>query len=110
MESKIIIPKDLSVADILILVGHLIKKREELHNDGSADVKPNILSTKDICQQFPFLKPHTLNEAVRRKELKVIKIGKLNYYDIDDILNFIESRKSYNNDVSKSNIKSGNYV
>lgn len=110
MESKIIIPKDLSVADILILVGHLIKKREELQNDGSADVKPNILSTKDICQQFPFLKPHTLNEAVRRKELKVIKIGKLNYYDSEDILSYIESKKSYNNDVSKSNIKSGNYV
>ncbi len=110
MENKIIIPKDLSVADILILVGHLIKKREEQQKNGSIEQKTNILSTKEICIQFPFLKPHTLNEAVRRRELKVIKIGKLNYYEIEDILSYIESRKSYNNDIRKTNIKTGNYV
>lgn len=110
MDKRIIIPKDLSVADVLILVGHLLKKREESQNNESIDKKPNILSTKELSMQFPFLKPHTLNEAVRRKELKVIKIGKLNYYDVEDILNFIESRKSYNNDINKSNVKNGNYV
>ena len=80
-----------SLGELIFEVGCLLKKYEKTlsNNNGSL----NLLKTKQVLEQYPILTQYGLEQAVRENKIPVIKRGKLNFFDSQDIEDYIQNQK-----------------
>ena len=76
---------------MLIEIGTIINKYQNEHTIQNG--KQILLKTKDILERYPSITKYALNEAIKNGFIPIIKIGKLNYFDIKDIEKYLEKNK-----------------
>ena len=54
-----------------------------------------LLKTKQVLERYPILTQYALDQAVRENKIPIIKRGKLNFYDSQDIENYIQNQKAF---------------
>lgn len=72
----------------------IIKKYE---SENSVKEKQELLKAKQVLERYPIITNYGLNEAVKRGDIPVVKIGRLNFYDSKDIEKYINKNKIKNN-------------
>lgn len=83
------------LGDLFIEIGNAIKKYENANADSKE--KKKLLKLQEVIKEYPILTTYALNDAVRKGLLPVIKRGKLNFYDSEDIERYLSSLKCKNN-------------
>lgn len=84
-----------SLGQLVFDIGCLLKKYEQtLAND---NINSKMLKTKQVLELYPILTQYGLEQAVREKKIPVIKRGKLNFYDSNDIEKYIQNQKTCSN-------------
>ena len=76
---------------MLIEIGTIInkyQKQNEVNNGGQI-----LLKTKEVLNRYPAISNYGLNEAIKNGFIPVVKIGKLNYFDVKDIEKYLNSNK-----------------
>ncbi len=84
---------------MLIEIGNIINKyskQNEIDNGNQV-----LLKTKEVLNRYPAITNYGLNEAIKNGFIPVVKIGKLNYFDIKDIEKYLASNKIIVNDSKK---------
>ena len=76
---------------MLIEIGTIIKKYQDEHTIQNG--KQVLLKTKDVLERYPSISRYALNEAIKNGYIPIVKIGKLNYFDIKDIQKYLEKNK-----------------
>ena len=71
----------------------MIKDYEEKNNSKS-NQKSKLLRAKEVCSMYPILTIYCLNDAVKKGLIPILKRGKLNFYDTNDIENYINNLKN----------------
>ena len=51
------------------------------------------MKTKEVLNRYPAISNYGLNEAIKNGFIPVVKIGKLNYFDVKDIERYLASNK-----------------
>ena len=76
---------------MLIEIGTIINKYQKQNevNNGSQI----LLKTKEVLNRYPAISNYGLNEAIKNGFIPVVKIGKLNYFDVKDIERYPASNK-----------------
>ena len=72
---------------MLIEIGTIInkyQKQNEVNNGGQI-----LLKTKEVLNRYPAISNYGLNEAIKNGFIPVVKIGKLNYFDVKDIEKYL---------------------
>jgi len=77
-----------TLGELIFDIGCLLKKYEETMIENNSTAK--LLKTKQVLDAYPILTQYGLEQAVRENKIPVIKRGKLNYYDSNDIENYIK--------------------
>ena len=80
-----------NLGDMLIEIGTILNKyqrQNEVNNGNQVLIK-----TKEVLNRYPAISNYGLNEAIRNGLIPVVKIGKLNYFDIKDIEKYLNSNK-----------------
>ena len=85
--------KDLNLGDIFILFGNFLKKQANDEQNTAEYHKRKLYSSKEISQKYPFLKVHLLKELAKNGRVPVTKIGKLNFFEEEDILTYLKNQK-----------------
>ncbi|MBR5663091.1 MAG: hypothetical protein IKX00_05600 [Bacilli bacterium] len=88
---------------MLIEIGTIINKyqqQNEVHSGNQV-----LLKTKEVLNRYPAISNYGLNEAVKNGFIPVVKIGKLNYFDVRDIEKYLSSNKVVVNENEKVNKK-----
>ena len=88
---------------MLIEIGTIInkyQKQNEVNNGGQI-----LLKTKEVLNRYPAISNYGLNEAIKNGFITVVKIGKLNYFDVKDIEKYLASNKIVVNENEKVNKK-----
>ncbi len=80
-----------TLGELIFDIGCLLKKYEETMIENNSTAK--LLKTKQVLDAYPILTQYGLEQAVRENKIPVIKRGKLNYYDSNDIENYIKNQK-----------------
>lgn len=80
-----------NLGDMLIEIGTILNKYQKQNevNNGSQ----TLLKTKEVLNRYPAISNYGLNEAIRNGLIPVVKIGKLNYFDVKDIEKYLNSNK-----------------
>lgn len=88
---------------MLIEIGTIIKKYQNEHSTQNGNQV--LLKTKDVLERYPSISRYALNEAIKNGYIPIVKIGKLNYFDIKDIQKYLEKNKILinNHDIIKKN-------
>ena len=84
----------LSLGEVLIIIGSYLNQRDDTSNEVSSTQGNKIMSTKEVITKYPFLKLHKINELIKKNKLEVIKIGRLNYFEENEILKYLEDSKA----------------
>lgn len=80
-----------NLGDMLIEIGTILNKyqrQNEVNNGNQVLIK-----TKEVLNRYPAISNYGLNEAIRNGLIPVVKIGKLNYFDVKDIEKYLNSNK-----------------
>ena len=80
-----------NLGDMLIEIGTIINKYQSQNeiNNGSQV----LLKTKEVLNRYPAITNYGLNETIKNGFIPVVKIGKLNYFDVKDIAKYLSSNK-----------------
>lgn len=80
-----------NLGDMLIEIGTILNKyqRQNEVNNGNQI----LIKTKEVLNRYPAISNYGLNEAIRNGLIPVVKIGKLNYFDVKDIEKYLNSNK-----------------
>ena len=92
----------ISLGELFFEVGCLLKKYEANlaeNNNGK------LLKTKQVLEQYPILTQYGLEQAVKEDKIPVIKRGKLNFYDSNDIEAYIQNQKNSGSNCISEKIK-----
>ena len=90
-----------NLGDLLIEIGTIInnyKKQNEIDNG-----KQVLLKTKEVLSRYPAITSYGLNEGIKNGLIPVVKIGKLNYFDVKDIEKYLSRNKVIIDKVKKVN-------
>lgn len=75
-------------------IGDLINEYEKNKSSNlEVNKEQKLYKTKDAVKRYPVLTVYALEKAVREKRISVTKIGNTNYYNSEDLENFINSQK-----------------
>lgn len=80
-----------SLGELVFDIGCLLKKYEQTIANNSSN--GSLLKTKEVLEKYPILTQYGLEQAVKENKIPVIKRGKLNFYDSNDIEKYIQSQK-----------------
>lgn len=88
---------------MLIEIGTIINKYQ--NENTIISEKQVLLKPKEVLDRYHAITNYGLKEAVKNGSLPVIKMGKLNYFDVKDIEQYITSNKVKINKESQEKIK-----
>lgn len=80
-----------NIGDMLIEIGSVIKKYQ--NQIQVSDGNQILLKAKEVLERYPVMSNYGLNEAVKKGAIPIVKIGKLNFYDVKDIEKYISNNK-----------------
>ncbi len=82
-----------TLGQLIFEVGCLIKKYEGTQKHEG--ISGTLLKTKEVLELYPMMTQYGLEQAVKEDLIPVIKRGKLNFYDSNDIEKYIKSQKKF---------------
>ena len=88
---------------MLIEIGTIIKKYQQQNEISNGNQV--LLKTKEVLSRYPAISNYGLNEAVKNGLIPIVKIGKLNYFDVKDIEKYLSNNKIVVNENKKINKK-----
>lgn len=100
--------KNLSLGDLVLNIGKLIKEYEKgITNEKEEITKnDNLVSINEVIEIYPLLSKHLITNAINNGDLKVTWIGNKRYFRLEDIDSYLKYKEDKNSNNISDTIKS----